>query len=124
MTIWPKLALTGIAIASALLGGIRAGAWYVHAQWDKERLQQSRAAVAYLERAHERQATADAAKAVTLTRLQAAITKARHEPIPLVSCPETGDVLDAELPGLSLRLRILRDSATGDDSAASVAGVR
>ena len=119
-----RLLLPALAIAAASLGGIRAGAWYVGAQWDKERLQQSRAAVVYMERQHERQASAEAAQRATLTRLQAALQKARHEPIPPVQCPPSGDVLDADLPGLSLRLRIIRDSSTADDSTAGVAGVR
>lgn len=36
MTLWPKLALTGIAIASALLGGIKLGADHVQGKWNAQ----------------------------------------------------------------------------------------
>lgn len=36
MTLWPKLALTGIAITSALLGGIKLGADHVQGKWNAQ----------------------------------------------------------------------------------------
>lgn len=117
-----RLALTGIAIASALLGGIQAGAWWVQSKWGAERLQQSRAAIVYLERAHERQAAADAANAATQARLHAALQKARHEPTAPLPCPPGVDVRSVVLPELADRLRAIR-SAGGHDPAADVAPV-
>lgn len=122
MTLCTKLALAGIAIASALLGGIKLGADHVQGKWSKERLQQSRAAVVYLERAHERQAAADAANAATQARLQAALAKARHEPIQPLPCPPGVDVRAVVLPELADRLRAIR-AAGGHDPAADVAPV-
>lgn len=120
VTLWPKLAITGIAITSALLGGIKLGADHVHAQWTKERLRQAQAQAEYLSRNFVSRSVAEAALSATQARLQAALAKARHEPIQPLPCPPGVDVRTVVLPELADRLRAIR-AAGGHDPAADVA---
>lgn len=122
MTLWPKLALTGIAIASALLGGIKLGADHVQGKWDGERAWQAIEANKALAANVARLRAADAANAATQARLQAALQKARHEPIQPLPCPPGVDVRSVVLPELADRLRAIR-AAGGHDPAADVAPV-
>jgi hypothetical protein len=115
-------AVTIIATAAAGLGGIKAGAWYVHTQWDREKLAQSLEREQYIARNYVRISTANDAIAAAGARSSIALGVARHaNAVALeapVSCPETGKLADIVIPGAGDRMRELRAAAASAAASA------
>lgn len=118
----PAVYLGAAAVVVATIAGFAAGQHWTQAAWDREKLAASRAQTEYLSRNFVSRVVADAANAAIRARLDAALQKARHEPIQPLPCPPGVDVRAVVLPGLADRLRAIR-AAGGHGAGPDVAPV-
>lgn len=108
----------------AFVAGLKLGLDHGNARRDRDLREQSVTALRYMERAAESRATAEAALQASVTRTQAALQRARSAKQEPITCPPSGDIRDALLPGLAERLRDIRGASGGDGAASGVAPVQ
>lgn len=103
-----KLGVAGIGLLAAFSAGVAVENWRLTARYTKQQLEQSRAAVTYIERNLERQADVDRKTEAQRARLAADLKEARRaneqamqQP---VVCPPSGKLGDVVFPGLRQRL--------------------
>ena len=104
------------ASGSAAYAGYVFGATLVRKEWSEQRVALLRDHAKRLDQLMTKQAKAQRDADAVHARLTNALRSARNAPMPKITCPSTGDIRDAVVPGLADRLRDIDSAAASRHS--------